>query len=480
MRHLSLLACWLTFVVASVQAQVNWLQATSTPVPPGQDGHAVAFDSFRSKIVLFGGGQTWEFDGAAWSLRTTVGSPTLIGWSPLVSGRRDHAMAYDSARHRVVLFGGFCGLHLGSIPVYFGDTWEFDGVSWLQVATPVSPPPQSEHAMAYDSGRGVVVLYGGGQTWEYNGVTWSLSSTSTSPPQVVSGCGLTGRTAHAMAFDSARARVVLFGGFNGLCGGWQPINFGDTWEFDGVQWLQASTTSSPAPQSNHAMAFDSVRNLTVLYGAGQTWEFDGVNWVQAAPASTPPQVASACNLWGRDGHAMAFDSARGQAVLFGGFNGLCGGYQAIYFSDTWMLGLPVVATATAYGNRCGSPPLGFVPDPSARPVLGQTASATVVNAPTALAGVALGFSNSFAFPISLQFELSGIGMPGCHLLQSNDVFGLGAYATGPGTLRFDYVIPNFTPLLGSHGYIQSYALAPGVNPLQVVVSNAIDWKIGIQ
>jgi len=39
-----------------------------------------------------------------------------------------HALAYDSRRERVVLYGGSNGTQT------FGDTWEWDGANWRQVA----------------------------------------------------------------------------------------------------------------------------------------------------------------------------------------------------------------------------------------------------------------------------------------------------------------------------------------------------------
>jgi hypothetical protein len=70
------------------------------------------------------------------------------------------------------------------------------------------------------------------------------------------------------------------------------------------------------------MAYDSVRGEVVMFGgswgdctAGQnladTWVWDGSDWEERHPATEPPQR---CEL------AMAFDAARGQTVLFGGLN----------------------------------------------------------------------------------------------------------------------------------------------------------------
>ena len=53
---------------------------------------------------------------------------------------------------------------------------------WAQVST-AGPAPRIEPAMAYDSQRGVTVLFGGdngsnlGDTWEWNGSTWTQLST---------------------------------------------------------------------------------------------------------------------------------------------------------------------------------------------------------------------------------------------------------------------------------------------------------------
>ena len=87
-------------------------------------------------------------------------------------------MAYDAARGVTILFGG---------SVNDGDTREWDGVRWAQVAAEDDGGPSARyyHAMAYDSERGVTVLFGGagpagpsglGDTWEWDGVRWALVS----------------------------------------------------------------------------------------------------------------------------------------------------------------------------------------------------------------------------------------------------------------------------------------------------------------
>ena len=53
-----------------------------------------------------------------------------------------------------MLFGGYGGS-------YRGDTWEWDGTVWVDKTPATSPSARDAHAMAYDSARGRIVLFGG-------------------------------------------------------------------------------------------------------------------------------------------------------------------------------------------------------------------------------------------------------------------------------------------------------------------------------
>ena len=196
----------------------DWTQRTDLAVSPDpRSQHAMAYDELTGLILLQGGDDgsvlrfddTWEFDGTAWTL---VGSNALLE-------RSDHAMAYDAGRNAVVLFGGERGNLTNT--EYLNDTWEWNGAAWDVINPTVQPDPRSRHGMAYDALFGQVVLFGGvdnnanplrGDTWLYDGTTW-IQVAPTSP---------NARFAVSMAFDSLRGRVVLFGGSDG--------NFlNDTW-----------------------------------------------------------------------------------------------------------------------------------------------------------------------------------------------------------------------------------------------------------
>src|SRR5262249_47543822 len=90
------------------------------------------------------------------------------------------------------------------------------------------------------------------------------------------------RFGHAMAYDSIRSVTVLFGGGNSI------DFFGDTWEWDGENWTQMEDVG-PSPRSDFAMAFDAERKQTLLFGGrpnvfnqevrfSDTWGWDGQAW----------------------------------------------------------------------------------------------------------------------------------------------------------------------------------------------------------
>jgi hypothetical protein len=219
--------------------------------------------------VVFGGtddqvyfGDTWEFDGIDWHQITTLHSPPAMG---LMS------MVFDSRRNTMVLYGGQDQSGQNN------DTWEYDGSDWSIVGTPVTPPRAALSAMAYDAARDCVVLVpydpdpADAATWEYDGSTWLQVTTSTSP---------TDRWAHAMVYDSFRHRIILYGGYGPDYPGGSQLD--DTWEYDGHDWRQVLTPTVPPQREQHAMAYDSARALVIMFGGvgstssdRQTWEYIG-------------------------------------------------------------------------------------------------------------------------------------------------------------------------------------------------------------
>jgi hypothetical protein len=99
----------------------------------------------------------------------------------------------------------------------------------------------------------------------------------------------------------------------------------------GLTWQRVNSPNSPGLWIQRAWAYDSQREVAVLFGGGkpgapymsETWEWNGVSWSQPS-SSTPPARRDA---------AMAYDSHRGVCVLFGGGTNIF--EHHIPFNDTW-------------------------------------------------------------------------------------------------------------------------------------------------
>jgi hypothetical protein len=287
----------------------------------------MVYDTHRQEAVLFSGygtGQyppteTWIYDSNGWQKKYWIVQPPF---------RIGATMAFDSGRGVSVLFGGQT---INSETL--DETWEWNGSTWSR-AMATGPSPRMVAAAAYDTARKVVVLFGGmarpgnivnGETWEWDGGTWVLRSTSGPSP----------RLGHAMAYDIARGVTVLFGG-----GDWGSESMsGETWEWDGSAWTQRSPARSPSARGLHAMAYDSRRQVTVLFGGagydgetsiyfGETWQWDGQEWIRRAVGGPWPRVLA----------AMAYDSDRDRLVLYGGSGSYAQG-------DTWAGRVPVAGDA---------------------------------------------------------------------------------------------------------------------------------------
>jgi hypothetical protein len=183
------------------------------------------FDAARKRFLAFGGsGGRGTVHGDVWELVDTTW--TRSGATP-PPARQAHAMVYDAKRQKTVVFGGMT-LTPGSPPVTLGDTWEFDGSAWKQIQVD-GPLPRMSPGVAYDSKRGLVLVFGGsnqsgflGDLWAWDGATWKKLADSGPEPR---GMGY-------MAYDAKRDRVVLFGGRKGYPDG----DLNDTWEWDGSRW----------------------------------------------------------------------------------------------------------------------------------------------------------------------------------------------------------------------------------------------------
>jgi hypothetical protein len=264
-----------TGTAASLAPQVSgWLGAK----PPAGYEVAMAYDPLAQRARAFinsSGMTTWSWDGSAWSLSSMESTTNWYG----------AAMAWDGVNQRLMLWAGGSGA-----PPTTNYGW--NGSSWQALYPVHTPGPRSNPALAWDSDRQVVVLFGGdgwSDTWEWNGTDWTRISATGGPSggQPV------------MAYDGTRHYTLL-------------IAAQSSYAWDGTVWTPL-TTSGPASYGagGGAMAWDAARGVVVLHNnvAGETWEWNGA-WTKVAAQNEPGPV---------NGAALTFDAARGKILLQGGF-----------------------------------------------------------------------------------------------------------------------------------------------------------------
>jgi hypothetical protein len=175
--------------------------------------------------------------------------------------------------------------------------------------------------MSYDPDSGRIVMFGGSyrhptlgdgdlfDVWEYDGATdtWT-NKTYPLPP-----AWPRARRGHALAYDLVHAVTVLYGGEVQALGGATS----DVWEWDTNSNLFTDRTPVPrpsqwpGPRAWHGMV--SLADKVVLFGGAARpglWAWDGDNWTPLMPLAPAPPL--------RERSPLAWDSDRNVMILSGG------------------------------------------------------------------------------------------------------------------------------------------------------------------
>ena len=282
---------------------------------------AMAYDSDREVVVEFGGrrggiipsnlNSTNVWDGHTWERSTPADSP---------SPRSDHCMAYDARQRKMILWGKAAGLGQAR------DAWEYDGENWsgpFAASGDARPSAYLGCRAVWDpstgtdsDGRGSIFIGRNATTVSESAYDYDPITHTFEPREIHGSPG--GRYAFGLALDSARNKIVVFGGANA-----SGIALNDTRESSAggtgatVFSLVSPATTTPAARYEHAMVYDAARDRVVMFGGrngviylDETWEWDGSDWIRRTPSASPGQ---------RAGHEMVYDTERRVVVLFGGF-----------------------------------------------------------------------------------------------------------------------------------------------------------------
>lgn len=290
-------------IACSGQGDVAEVFVTSTAIPAKITGEkpeprfapAMAYDSTRKVIVLYGGSSsketfndTWLYNGAQWEL-LEAGRPTM---------NSDPLTTYDEQRQKLILFNW-----------YAEEMWEYDGENWERVNLPIRLPVNVP-AITYDPIQKGVIIFGevgdgkAYETWVYDGGNVELLDRSHYYDWAGQTLSVNRVFFPAIVFDEKNREMILQPPY-----GWTFVFHNNTWE------VKLNEKQSLLPDCVYCiwpkMIYDTNRELIVMFDGEHTWEFVDGNWKQIETPSSPPP---------RTGHAMAFDEARGVTVLFGGEN----------------------------------------------------------------------------------------------------------------------------------------------------------------
>lgn len=241
---------------------------------------------------------------------------------------------------------------------------------WKERKDVGAPGHRYGHALAYDSDRGVTVLFGGenskvitdpvflDDTWEYDGTVWRRITIDGPVPAR--------RTRHAMCYDPVQRQVILFGGY-GEDGYFNDIwNYGSTGPSAG-RWIHRPVAFAPGPLAAHAMVYDFWNGLAIVAGGtpdpetseyrqtSATWAWDNILGQWSSRDKTIGFYAGQELGAGLTEHAMLYDSRRREAVVLGGAGPrgtkiVANGSIFSASGSIMTCGFPVVAGAAVYDS----------------------------------------------------------------------------------------------------------------------------------
>ncbi len=253
---------------------VTYSKAPAGPAPSARFDPPLIFDSAGKSLILFGGqdntprNDLWRYsiDEQRWFELTPQGS--------IPPPRFGHATIYDPMRRRLILFGGQAG-------GFFSDTWAYDIAAnrWTQLAASgAGPSSRYGHSGIYDAKRDrLVISHGFTDSGRFDD-TWAFSLANNRWTNITpSGAKPLKRCLHHGAYDEANDRFYLFGGCSS---GFGKCPQDDLWSFDlnANAWKQLP--SGPPARERYAMAFDSKRGQLLIFGGSgfpllnDTWSYD--------------------------------------------------------------------------------------------------------------------------------------------------------------------------------------------------------------
>jgi len=321
-----------------------WSQLAPTGTPPPDRGwHSAIYDPVGDRMVIFGGAKpvsgslndVWALSLAGtptWSMITPAGTPpptlsrsavaydpdghrmfvhnfqtlwalTLSGtptWSQIVSTGTtqpmlNHAGAWDTTRHRLLVAGGYIISGTYEMPV-----WSFDpaGSEWRRLNLGVPPHDDCMNVAVLDPVRDRMIVAGNKDSNLFPPKPWVSALQFNDPPPGWIGFDADFYNSAGMTYDPVGDRWIAFGG--SVAGG---VLIQEMLEIlpSGTSAVLVGTGGPPPDRKNPGMVYDPVRQrVLVLGGQGNSgypndaWELvlsDPPAWTEILATGTPAAPA---------------------------------------------------------------------------------------------------------------------------------------------------------------------------------------------
>jgi hypothetical protein len=161
----------------------TWTEMKPKTIPTGRNYHAMTYDAKNDRVLVWGDNSDGPDDKSMWSynFNKNTWQEMKLGESAYPAGRDYPVMAYDAESDRTILYGGviFDGDEIGD------ETWVYDSNTWTKMKPSNVPGKLSRHAIVYDNAADRIIIFGGwidhdetnfsNQTWSYdfNTDTWT-------------------------------------------------------------------------------------------------------------------------------------------------------------------------------------------------------------------------------------------------------------------------------------------------------------------
>lgn len=307
--------------------------AAVDPLAPGRTQHGAAWDSAEERMLVFGGTNMLnEAQNDVWAL--TVSGTGEAAWKEITSieselppPRSQHVVAYDSVKHRLLVFGGS-----GANSAYLSDVWALsfspEGPFWQELTPEVGASPMGRKGATgiYDSAQERLVIYGGDVEGLVKGDVWALPLGGAEGWQLLDPAGDTppNRAVHTAVYDPIGQRMIAFGGFNSEIGGLQDVvvlslDEAPAWTVYGPADGEAVW---PVARQRHATAWDSKTDRLLLSGGlpgGGGIAYQDV-WTMTLDNGPTWALVSQWGPYGSS-HSAVWDPTRERLVGFAGGGG---------------------------------------------------------------------------------------------------------------------------------------------------------------